>query len=123
MVLFPDELKVSRSLARRLQKDDYEIRVDSAFREVIQACGEHPRVKASPAPGLYRQIVDAFCALHELGYAHSVETWIDGELAGGLYGVAIGGMFCGESMFHRSPMPPKSLSSIWCDGCVNRATA
>jgi len=100
MVLFPDELKVSRSLARRLQKDDYEIRVDSAFREVIQACGSIPR-EGQPGTWIVPAIIDAYCALHELGYAHSVETWIDGELAGGLYGIAIGGMFCGESMFHR----------------------
>lgn len=100
MILFPDELKVSRSLARRLQKDDYEIRIDSAFREVIRACGSIPR-EGQPGTWIVPAIVDSYCAMHELGYAHSVETWIDGELAGGLYGIAIGGMFCGESMFHR----------------------
>lgn len=100
MVLLPENLKVSRSLARRLKKHDYEIRFDTAFREVMQACA------ASPRPGqdgtwIVPEMVYAYCQLHELGHAHSVETWMDGELAGGLYGVAIGRMFYGESMFHQ----------------------
>lgn len=101
MVLFPDELKVSRSLAKRLRKQDYEIRYDSAFRAVMLACAETPR-PGQDGSWIVPEILEGYCRLHAMGYAHSVETWIDGELAGGLYGVAIGRMFYGESMFHRA---------------------
>jgi len=101
MVLFPDELKVSRSLAKRLKKQDYEIRYDSAFREVMLACADTPR-PGQDGSWIVPEILEGYCRLHAMGYAHSVETWIDGELAGGLYGVAIGRMFYGESMFHRA---------------------
>lgn len=105
MVLFPPELKVSRSLAKTLRNRDYEIRFDSAFDAVMQGCATR---RADHAPGAGNSgtwITDdmraAYQRLHELGYAHSVETWIEGALAGGLYGVAIGRMFYGESMFTR----------------------
>jgi leucyl/phenylalanyl-tRNA--protein transferase len=99
MVLFPPELKVSRSLAKALRNRHYEIRYDTAFREVMLAC-------AAPRPGqagtwISAEMVEAYCELHRLGYAHSVETWVDGSLAGGLYGMAIGRAFFGESMFNR----------------------
>ena len=99
MVLFPAELKVSRSLAKVLRKRDYEVRFDSAFSAVMQACAA-PR-RGQDGTWISGDMLDAYGRLHQLGYAHSVETWIDGELAGGLYGVAIGGMFYGESMFMR----------------------
>jgi len=102
MVLFPDELKVSRSLAKRLKQQDYEVRYDTAFREVIQACAASPRPRQG-GTWISPEMVEAYCRLFGLGYAHSAETWMDGELAGGLYGVAIGRMFYGESMFHRRP--------------------
>ncbi|WP_434628512.1 leucyl/phenylalanyl-tRNA--protein transferase [Chromobacterium sp. CV08] len=97
MVLFPPELKVSRSLAKTLRNLDYQIRVDSAFPDVMRACSE-------PRPGqdgtwIVPEMVAAYCRLHVQGHAHSFETWIDGELVGGLYGVSIGRMFYGESMF------------------------
>lgn len=101
MVLFPQELKITRSLARRLKRKDYEVRADSAFRAVMQACAATPRPDQD-GTWIVPELIEAYCALHALGYAHSVETWIDGELAGGLYGVCIGRMFYGESMFHRS---------------------
>jgi leucyl/phenylalanyl-tRNA--protein transferase len=99
MVLLPAELRVARSLAKVLRNRVYEVRADSAFRTVMQACAE-PRnhqngTWISPA------MIEAYHALHRRGIAHSIETWIDGELAGGLYGVAIGRMFYGESMFTR----------------------
>lgn len=99
MVLFPGELRVTRSLAKTLRNRPYEIRFDADFRAVMQGC-------AAPRPGqagtwITDTMIDAYCDLHEAGWAHSVETWIDGELAGGLYGVAIGRMFFGESMFSR----------------------
>ena len=99
MVLFPAELKVSRSLAKVLRNSAYEIRFDTVFQDVMRAC-------AAPRPGQHGtwitdDMVNAYTKLHSLGYAHSVETWVEGELAGGLYGIAIGGMFYGESMFMR----------------------
>lgn len=99
MVLFPDELKVSRSLAKRLRKPDYEIRIDSAFRRVMLHCALTER-PGQDGTWITQKVVDGYCRLHELGHAHSVETWMDGELVGGIYGVAIGRMFYGESMFH-----------------------
>jgi leucyl/phenylalanyl-tRNA--protein transferase len=100
MVLFPSELRVSRSLARRLRQTDYEIRFDYAFRDVIEACATTPRT-GQDGSWIVPEMVEAYCDLHEAGYAHSVETWMGGRLAGGLYGVAMGGVFYGESMFHR----------------------
>ena len=99
MVMFPDELKVSRSLAKTLRNLDYEVRVDAAFFEVMRACSE-PRA-GQDGTWIVPEMVAAYCRLHQLGYAHSFETWMDGELVGGLYGVSIGRMFYGESMFSR----------------------
>lgn len=103
MVLVPAELKISRSLGKRLRKSgtyDFEIRVDSAFERVMRAC-------AAPRDGhdgtwITDDMVAAYADLHRRGLAHSIETWINGELAGGLYGVALGRMFYGESMFTRA---------------------
>ncbi len=93
-VLPLDGLKVSRSLRRSVAA--YDVRVDTAFAEVIAACGDRGRVGGWISGDVER----AYIRLHELGWAHSVETWLDGRLVGGLYGVAIGGLFAGESMFH-----------------------
>lgn len=99
MVLVPAELKISRSLRQRIKRGDYEIRVDTRFGQVMQACAA-PRSGQS-GTWIGRPMLDAYTRLHHMGYAHSVETWMDGELAGGLYGIAIGRMFYGESMFSR----------------------
>jgi leucyl/phenylalanyl-tRNA--protein transferase len=100
MVLFPSELKVGRSLAKTLRKPGYETRADTAFAAVIDACSEpRPRQRGT---WITAQMKQAYCRLHELGVAHSVETWRDGELVGGLYGIALGRMFFGESMFSRA---------------------
>lgn len=101
MVLEPQAIRVTRSLAKRIRNGGFELRVDTAFAEVMRACAA-PRADAfgtwiSPA------MVAAYTRLFEAGYAHSVETWHDGRLVGGLYGVAIGRMFYGESMFSREP--------------------
>jgi leucyl/phenylalanyl-tRNA---protein transferase len=96
----PDALKVSRSLDKTLRNRPYEVRFDTAFRDVMRACAE-PR-EGQAGTWITAGMIDAYCDLHEAGWAHSVETWIDGELAGGLYGVAIGRMFYGESMFSRA---------------------
>jgi leucyl/phenylalanyl-tRNA--protein transferase len=101
MVLLPAEIRVTRSLAKTLRKGNYAVRADSAFREVMRAC-------AAPRDGragtwINDDMISAYCALHDAGIAHSIEIWIDGTLAGGLYGVALGRMFYGESMFTRVP--------------------
>jgi leucyl/phenylalanyl-tRNA--protein transferase len=93
-VLPLEGLRVSRSL--RQSARGMEIRVDSAFDEVIEACADPSR----EAGWIDESILEAYTRLHALGWAHSVEAWRDGELVGGLYGVAIGGLFAGESMFH-----------------------
>jgi leucyl/phenylalanyl-tRNA--protein transferase len=94
-VLPLDGLRVSRSLRRSVRR--YEIRVDTAVPEVIDACADPRR----PAGWIDPAIRAAYLELHRLGWVHSVEAWCDGRLAGGLYGVSIGGLFAGESMFHR----------------------
>lgn len=99
MVLFPDELKISHSLAKRLKKTDYEVRFDTAFREVMLACASAQR-RGHEGTWITKDIINGYCKLHESGFAHSAETWINGKLEGGIYGVAIGKMFYGESMFH-----------------------
>jgi leucyl/phenylalanyl-tRNA--protein transferase len=99
MVLFPSELRISRSLNKILRNSNYEVRVDSAFSQVIQACAE-PR-KGQSGTWIHSDMVSAYTVLHEMGLAHSVETWVGGELVGGLYGIAQGKMFFGESMFSR----------------------
>jgi leucyl/phenylalanyl-tRNA--protein transferase len=101
MVLIPRELKVARSLGKILRNRDYDVRADTDFRQVISACAE-PRA-TQDGTWISAEMIAAYCALHERGIAHSIETWIGGELAGGLYGVAIGRMFYGESMFTRVP--------------------
>lgn len=94
-----DRFHVSRSLRRTIQQQIFDIRLDGAFTAVMEACA---------APGVGREetwisedLIQAYTRLHRLGFAHSVEAWRDGELVGGLYGVAIGGFFAGESMFSR----------------------
>jgi leucyl/phenylalanyl-tRNA--protein transferase len=95
-VLLPGMVRVSRSLRKSLRH--FEVRVDTAFSEVIAACADPSREGRWITPG----ITAAYTRLHALGWAHSVEAWRDGELQGGLYGLAIGGLFAGESMFHRA---------------------
>jgi leucyl/phenylalanyl-tRNA---protein transferase len=96
-VLPLDGLRISRSLRRSLAR--FEVRVDAAFAAVLDGCADPAR----DGRWITRSIRDAYTLLHQLGWAHSVETWQDGRLVGGLYGVAVGGLFAGESMFHRVP--------------------
>ena len=98
-VLPLDQLRVSRSMRKACQR--FEIRVDTAFAEVLDGCADPRR----PHGWISASIRSAYTQLHEMGWVHSVEAWslATGELAGGLYGVAIGGLFAGESMFHREP--------------------
>jgi leucyl/phenylalanyl-tRNA--protein transferase len=99
MVLFPAEFKISHSLQKTLRRGNYEMRADTAFEQVMRAC-------ASPRDGqngtwIQEEMITAYARLHQMGHAHSIETWMEGELVGGLYGVSIGRMFYGESMFSR----------------------
>ncbi len=100
MVLFPSEFRVSRSLRKTLRNTDYRVRLDSNFKSVIKSCAGIRR-RDQAGTWITPEVQAAYCRLHELGYAHSVETWVDGILVGGLYGMAIGKMFYGESMFAR----------------------
>ncbi len=100
MVLFTAELKVSRSLAKSTRNRGYVVRIDSAFAQVLEGCAG-PR-REQPGTWLGADMRAAYLRLHRLGYAHSFETWLDGALVGGLYGMAIGRMFYGESMFSRA---------------------
>ncbi|MFN2447668.1 MAG: leucyl/phenylalanyl-tRNA--protein transferase [Vicinamibacterales bacterium] len=99
MVLFVDEFRPSRSLAKRLRRGDYEVTADRAFAGVLQGCAQ-PR-RNDQGTWLVPQMMRAYERLHAAGVAHSIEVWMDGALAGGLYGVALGRAFFGESMFAR----------------------
>jgi leucyl/phenylalanyl-tRNA--protein transferase len=100
MVLFPAEFKISRSLAKTLRNKDYQIRLDTAFAQVMAACAAVPRL-GQHGTWITVEMQSAYARLHELGYAHSVEVWTENSLVGGLYGLALGRAFYGESMFSR----------------------
>ncbi len=102
-VLFPKRLKISRSLRKTLRKGLFEVKLDTAFASVIEACSAPRSQDEGDESGTWitEEMKSAYIHLHELGFAHSAESWADGELVGGLYGVAIGGVFFGESMFTR----------------------
>lgn len=107
MVLAADDLHVPRSLRKTLRRGTYELRLDTAFREVMSACAETPRPNED-GTWITDEMLDAYCELHELGFAHSIEAWRGDELCGGLYGVSIGTAFFGESMFARAPDASKA---------------
>lgn len=99
-VLYPNELHVSRSLRKRMRQGDFQVTLDRAFNDVIQGCAG-PRSYAD-GTWITTPMQQAYIQLHEMGVAHSVEVWQDGQLVGGLYGLAIGRLFFGESMFSRA---------------------
>ena len=99
LILFPDEFKCSNSLRRTIKSNQFEIKFDCRFAEVIQQCSNVIR-NDQEGSWITQEMKVAYCRLHELGYAHSVETYFEGSLVGGLYGIAIGKAFVGESMFH-----------------------
>jgi leucyl/phenylalanyl-tRNA--protein transferase len=99
MVLFPDELKLSNSLKKSLKKHAFETRMNTAFQAVITACSQTPR-NNQPGTWITQKMIDAYCELHSQGFAICAESWLDGKLVGGCYGIKIGHMFYGESMFH-----------------------
>ena len=103
MVLEPKDIKVSRSLAKTIRKQEFKITFDKSFREVITACSESRLEKGQiqDETWILDEMIEAYVQLHEQGYAHSVECWQDEKLVGGLYGISIGKVFFGESMFSR----------------------
>jgi leucyl/phenylalanyl-tRNA--protein transferase len=101
-VIVPERAHVPSSLRKRVRRGGFEVRVDTAFRAVMEACGAAPR-PGQDGTWITPAMIEGYTALHRHGFAHSVECWQDGALVGGLYGVSIGRMFTGESMFARVP--------------------
>jgi leucyl/phenylalanyl-tRNA--protein transferase len=95
-VLYPKDIKISHSMKKLLKKNTYKISFDTCFRDVISNCAE---VREESGTWITKDMIEAYCKLHTLGYAHSVETWYEDKLVGGLYGIIIGKCFFGESMF------------------------
>jgi leucyl/phenylalanyl-tRNA--protein transferase len=106
MVIFPTEFRIPKRLARLVRKHTFSVTVDKAFSLVIKACAATDR-RHEKGTWITDDMIRAYCRLHELGYAHSVECWLGDTLAGGLYGISLGGMFFGESMFSREPNSSK----------------
>ncbi|MBP6630976.1 MAG: leucyl/phenylalanyl-tRNA--protein transferase [Kofleriaceae bacterium] len=102
MVLHPAELVVQRSLRKAMRRQPYQLRMDTAFAQVLAGCASVPR-PGQQGTWLIPEMVAAYTELHRLGFAHSIEAWADDTLVGGLYGVSLGGAFFGESMFARAP--------------------
>jgi leucyl/phenylalanyl-tRNA--protein transferase len=119
MVLLPDHLRISRSLAKTLRHANYSVRLDTAFDQVIAACAVAPRAGQS-GTWIVPAMQAAYLRLHALGYAHSVEIWREGKLIGGLYGIAIGGAFFGESMFSRATDASKIALAHLCKHLIAR---
>lgn len=99
MVLFPEEFRCSKSLRRTVRSGRFEVRIDTCFEDVMRRCAEVVR-NEQEGTWITADMIEAYTSLHRLGIAHSFETFLDGRLVGGLYGVSVGQMFCGESMFH-----------------------
>ncbi len=106
MVLYPDELKVSKSLTKIIKNNAYQIRINTAFQAVIGACSNTPR-NGQPGTWITDEMINAYCDLHTQGFAVCAETWLNGTLVGGCYGVKIDRMFYGESMFYLQPNASK----------------
>ena len=98
-VLFPAELKVAKSMRPYFNQKKFNISFDQKFEEVIRACSLQPRKGQGGGTWISEEMIEAYCQLHEMGYAHSVEVWKEGKLVGGLYGISLGKCFFGESMF------------------------
>jgi len=100
LVLYPDEIRVSRTLKKIIKKEMFQMTIDSAFDQVIKSCAQI-RIEKNEGTWIVQEMVDAYSRLHESGFAHSVEAWHQGKLAGGIYGISLGRCFFGESMFSR----------------------
>ena len=119
MVLFPDEFKLSRSLAKTLRNGPYTTRVDSAFGQTIRECAA-PR-RSGPETWLNEDMIRAYETLFALGFGHSIETYLGSQLVGGLYGIRLGGVFFGESMFSRESDASKVAMARLVEECRKRA--
>ncbi len=106
MVLRPSELHISRSLQRTIRQQQFEVRFDTAFEQVIKQCATIRR-PGQRGTWITQDMIQAYIELHEMGFAHSAEAWSEGKLAGGLYGVSMGAAFFGESMFAAQPNASK----------------
>ncbi|RJP74870.1 MAG: leucyl/phenylalanyl-tRNA--protein transferase [Desulfobacteraceae bacterium] len=120
LVLYPRELKISRSLKKVIHKNTFTIRIDTAFTEVIHACAGIPR-KTQDGTWLVEDMITAYCKLHDSGFAHSFEVWKDDHLVGGLYGVSLGKCFFGESMFSSESNASKAALVFLADFLQKRA--
>jgi leucyl/phenylalanyl-tRNA--protein transferase len=98
LVLYPEEIRISKTLKKIIKKDKFHLTIDTAFDQVINACAQI-RIEKNEGTWIVQEMIDAYCRLHAAGFAHSVEAWYQGELAGGIYGVSLGKCFFGESMF------------------------
>lgn len=112
-ILFPEKLKISRSLRKTLKKQAFDIRMDTAFAEVMSACAQSR--PGQPGTWITDDMLNAYQHMHELGYAHSIECWQNNRLVGGLYGIAIGQVFFGESMFSRVSDASKAALVYLCE--------
>lgn len=113
-VLYPDELKISKSMRQVLRSGKLRVTVDTCFNDVIIACSTAPR-EGQDGTWIVPDMIAAYNRLHLEGYAHSVEVWQDDKLVGGLYGVHVGGVFCGESMFSRVSNASKTALIYLCN--------
>jgi leucyl/phenylalanyl-tRNA--protein transferase len=120
-VLFPDEFNCSRSLAKTIRNGGFEVAMDRDFAATIDACAA-PRLHA-PGTWITHEMRNAYLRLHRLGQAHSIETWREGRLAGGLYGVRLGGVFFGESMFSRERDASKVALAHLVEVCLRNSIA
>ena len=109
LIMELEDFRLRRSLKKRLKR--FEIRFDTAFERVMRECAAVPR-PGQRGSWILDEVIEAYSELHALGYAHSIEAYLDGELVGGLYGIAIGRVFCGESMFARSSDASKAAFAV-----------
>lgn len=118
-VLFPDELKVSKSMRPLLNRKAFDFRMDTAFEQVVRNCQQAPR-PGQDGTWISEEVIQSYTALHHRGLAHSAEAWLDGELVGGLYGVLLGKVFFGESMFSHASNASKYAFIRWVEELKRR---
>jgi leucyl/phenylalanyl-tRNA--protein transferase len=114
-VIFPERFHMSRSLARTIRRDHWEYSLNRDFEQVIRGCAA---ARGEYGTWIGADMIDAYCRMHELGYAHSVESWLNGELAGGIYGIRLGQAFFGESMFSQQTNGSKVALSALIHECL-----
>jgi len=121
LVLYPDQIKISRSLRKNI-KNKYQVTCNQAFDKVIHACAlrGHEEASSQESTWITQEMHQAYIKLHKAGYAHSIETWHQNELIGGLYGVCLGQVFFGESMFSRKPDASKTALAYLCEHLKNK---